>query len=221
MGKKAAKIDLYFDARDAQKKADQIDGWDQSKLETVIVEKEAESGRPSNQTDIVCKYFLDAIEKSLYGWFWTCPNGGKECKYRHALPPGYVFQTKAEREAARRNKKEEISIEEIIEQQRASLGAKGATPVTEASLAKWKEDKKKRKAEDLEKKRKEEAKRNGGRGLNILSGRALFSYDPTLFRDDDEADDAHYDVKPANEIDPEDDDLEDLDEQIDGSLVLS
>lgn len=24
--------------------------------------------------------------------FWQCPNG-KECKYRHALPPGYVLKS--------------------------------------------------------------------------------------------------------------------------------
>lgn len=36
----------------------------------------------------VCKYFLDALEKRLYGWFWVCPNGGDKCQYRHALPPG-------------------------------------------------------------------------------------------------------------------------------------
>ena len=24
--------------------------------------------------------------------FWQCPNG-KECKYKHALPPGYVLKS--------------------------------------------------------------------------------------------------------------------------------
>ncbi|RRT64243.1 hypothetical protein B296_00041980, partial [Ensete ventricosum] len=43
----------------------------------------------------VCKYFLDAVEKKQYGWFWVCPNGGKDCHYRHALPPGYL-QVKSE-----------------------------------------------------------------------------------------------------------------------------
>lgn len=28
------------------------------------------------------------MESSKYGWFWECPNGGKKCHYRHALPPG-------------------------------------------------------------------------------------------------------------------------------------
>ncbi len=40
----------------------------------------------------ICKYFLDAVENSKYGWFWQCPNGGKNCMYRHALPPGFVLK---------------------------------------------------------------------------------------------------------------------------------
>ena len=40
----------------------------------------------------ICKYFLEAVENSKYGWFWTCPNGGEQCSYRHALPKGYVLK---------------------------------------------------------------------------------------------------------------------------------
>ena len=58
----------------------------------------------------VCKFFLEAVEKGLYGWFWSCPNGPK-CIYRHALPPGFVLKKKqTEKEV-----KEEISFEEFIE----------------------------------------------------------------------------------------------------------
>ena len=57
----------------------------------------------------VCKFFLEAVEKGLYGWFWNCPNGAK-CIYRHALPPGFVLKKKQEKEI-----KEEISFEEFIE----------------------------------------------------------------------------------------------------------
>lgn len=38
-----------------------------------------EQGQP-NKTNIICKYFLDAVEKRQYGWFWVCPNGGKEAR---------------------------------------------------------------------------------------------------------------------------------------------
>ena len=62
----------------------------------------------------MCKFFLEAVEKKQYGWFWVCPNGGKDCMYRHALPPGYVLksQMKAllEEEAAN-----QLTVEEQIE----------------------------------------------------------------------------------------------------------
>ena len=40
----------------------------------------------------ICKHFLDAVENGKYGWFWACPNGGDQCMYRHALPPGFVLK---------------------------------------------------------------------------------------------------------------------------------
>lgn len=51
VGKKAAKIDLYTDKRDTDKEADQMDSWDQSKLEEVVKEKHGE--KTAKQTDIV------------------------------------------------------------------------------------------------------------------------------------------------------------------------
>ncbi|KAJ0392092.1 hypothetical protein P43SY_010522 [Pythium insidiosum] len=147
----------------------------------------------------VCKYFLDAIEKSLYGWFWVCPNGGTACKYRHALPPGYVFKSKKDRDAEKSKKVDDISIEEIIEQQRAKLGPTGGTPVTAETLAAYKKEKLERKRVEEEKRLKEEAKKTGGRGP--MSGRALFTYDPTLFRDDADADEDRYSVHSYNEDD--------------------
>ena len=63
----------------------------------------------------VCKYFLEAVEKKQYGWFWVCPNGGKDCHYRHALPPGYVL--KSQMKALLEEETEKISIEEEIENQ--------------------------------------------------------------------------------------------------------
>lgn len=63
----------------------------------------------------VCKYFLDAVEKKQYGWFWVCPNGGKECHYRHALPPGYVL--KSQMKALLEEETEKVSVEEEIEDQ--------------------------------------------------------------------------------------------------------
>lgn len=59
----------------------------------------------------MCKYFLDAIENNKYGWFWVCPGGGDNCMYRHALPPGFVLKKDKKKE----EKEEEISLEELIE----------------------------------------------------------------------------------------------------------
>lgn len=63
------KIDLYIDQRE------------QSATGSVTWTGELE-------TDIVCKHFLEAVERKQYGWFWVCPNGGDSCKYRHCLPEG-------------------------------------------------------------------------------------------------------------------------------------
>lgn len=79
-----------------------------------------------------------AIEKKQYGWFWICPNGGAECKYRHALPPGYVLKSQIKallaEEAANRK-----TVEEEIEEARAAI--EGATPVTAAVFMQWKQRK--------------------------------------------------------------------------------
>jgi len=63
----------------------------------------------------VCKYFLEAVEKKQYGWFWVCPNGGKNCHYRHALPPGYVL--KSQMKALLEEEADKMPIEEEIEEQ--------------------------------------------------------------------------------------------------------
>lgn len=58
---------------------------------------------------------MDAVEKKQYGWFWVCPNGGKECHYRHALPSGYVL--KSQMKALLEEEADKIPIEEEIENQ--------------------------------------------------------------------------------------------------------
>lgn len=55
------------------------------------------------------------MEKKQYGWFWSCPNGGKECHYRHALPPGYVL--KSQMKALLDEEAEKVAIEDEIENQ--------------------------------------------------------------------------------------------------------
>lgn len=58
--------------------------------------------------------------------------------------------------------------------------------VTLEVFMRWKEDKIKRKREEEEKKKKEEEKKSKNKG-NLRTGKELFTYDPTLFIDDDEA----------------------------------
>jgi hypothetical protein len=57
-----------------------MEDWSQEELERVVREKHG-AEKVSNETKIICKFFLDAVEKKQYGWFWKCPNGG-DCKYR-------------------------------------------------------------------------------------------------------------------------------------------
>lgn len=89
VGKKVSKRDVYQDTRDQEaedKEKDKMDDWDEEKLRKVVLSKH---GNPRTTTDKVCKYFIQAVEDGKYGWFWTCPNGGDKCMYRHSLPPGY------------------------------------------------------------------------------------------------------------------------------------
>ena len=165
---KSAKIDIYTDPRDKNGKG------------------------PADRTDIICTHFLDAVEKNLYGWLWECPNGDEKCVYRHALPAGYVLEReKKELEKAKlaaEDDEDELTLEEKIEEERANLPSEGLTPVTMDTFLAWKQRKAERKQKELEEKMKEEAKKSASsKGAGILSGRALFKFDPTLFQDDEEA----------------------------------
>lgn len=108
--RKGEKIDIYSDKRDD----DTMEEWDQETLEKVVESKKNEYNQ-NKPTDIVCKHFLDAVERKQYGWFWSCPNGGKNCIYRHALPPGYVL--KSQMKALLEEESDKMPIEEEIEKQ--------------------------------------------------------------------------------------------------------
>lgn len=177
--RKEAKIDLYSDRRD-----DQIEDWDDEKLAEVVEKKDRRAGP---QTDIVCKYFIEAIENKKYGWFWECPNGGDACMYRHRLPPGFVFKA----DMKKGDEGPVLTLEEIIETEREKI--KNGTPVTLESFKIWKEKKVKEKAELAEAEAKAQAKEkeaNKGK-MKIMSGKALFEFNPDLFVDDDEAEDKY------------------------------
>jgi len=73
---KTDKIDIYKDTRGDEKEFKEEnetnENWDQEMLEKVIKQKH---GHRRAKTDKICRFFIDAIEKSKYGWFWKCVNG--------------------------------------------------------------------------------------------------------------------------------------------------
>lgn len=78
---------------------------------------------------------MEAVEKSKYGWFWQCPSG-EGCIYRHALPPGFTLKKDKKKD----DKRDEISLEDLIEKERAALGPKQTKVTLETFLA-WKKRK--------------------------------------------------------------------------------
>ncbi|XP_022767430.1 zinc finger CCCH domain-containing protein 11-like isoform X2 [Durio zibethinus] len=178
--RKGEKIDIYSDKRDEETMED----WDQETLEKVVESKTKEY-QQNKPTDIVCKYFLEAVEKKQYGWFWVCPNGGKDCHYRHALPQGYVL--KSQIKALIEEESEKTPIEDEIENQndrmryafRAKL--KTSTPMTPELFIEWKKKKIAERDESLAAQKAERAKNDR------MSGRELFMSDASLFVDDAEA----------------------------------
>jgi hypothetical protein len=97
VGRKVEKKDLYSDTREEKLEGrgtlgdddgtktdniwfrglDTMDTWDEDKLRSVVSAK----GNPRTTTDIVCKYFIEAIETQKYGWFWECPNGALQVSH--------------------------------------------------------------------------------------------------------------------------------------------
>jgi len=197
--RKSEKRNIYEDARE---KEEGMNDWDQETLEDVVKKKHGSTN--TNKTDIICKYFLEAVEKSLYGWFWNCPNGDK-CMYRHALPPGFVLKKDQKKE----EEEDKVSLEEHIENERNQLTGT-LTPVNKETFLAWKKRKIQEKKDKLQqdmKAKKEEFK--AGKGMMKISGKEVFLFKPELAdADDDEADDEVYmregegdDDEPCIEID--------------------
>lgn len=182
---KTAKRNIYVDSRDLkdEENAETNEHWDEATLNDVVEKKHGENDRKRpNQTDIVCKYFLDAVEDSKYGWFWECPNGGT-CIYRHALPKGYILK-KDRKKLEEQSRLDQISLEELIENERAKLVTDSTTKVTLETFLQWKKRKLHEKhnqkvvAERNKMKTYKSGKQQG------LSGRDLFTFNPDLVIDD-------------------------------------
>lgn len=174
--RKGEKRDLYSDERDDKNK-DTMDKWDDEKLKEVVLSKH---GNPKTTTDIICKYFIEAVENGKYGWFWICPNGGDTCKYRHSLPPGFKLKTKEEQRMERQAlaNAPKITLEEFIETERLKL-PKERTPITFETFTAWK-------AEYT--KKKQEEKGEQVQTKKTLSGRQLMASGKFTTADQDEED---------------------------------
>ncbi|RZB41643.1 zinc finger CCCH domain-containing protein 15 -like [Asbolus verrucosus] len=186
--RKAEKRSLYVDMRDGEED-ETMENWDEQKLIEVIEKKHGKTGKMPT-TEIICKHFLEAVEKSKYGWFWQCPSG-EGCIYRHALPPGFTLKKDKKKD----EKRNEISLEDLIEKERAALGP-NQTKVTLDSFLAWKKRKIQEKKDAATK--EEEKKRmdfKAGRQVG-LSGREMFSFNPEMatqndMEEDDEAVDSY------------------------------
>jgi len=168
--RKSVKRNVY------EQEEENMDEWTDEKLAEVVAKKHA----GNTDTDIICKNFLEALENNKYGWFWECPNGGKNCKYRHMLPKGFVLKKdrkRMEKEA------QAISIEELIEKERANLDTSKLTKVTLETFVAWKKKKLKEKALADKKEKKEKEKKG------TVSGRDLFLKDPAMLARHVEEDD--------------------------------
>ncbi|KAF2861020.1 hypothetical protein K470DRAFT_257362 [Piedraia hortae CBS 480.64] len=186
IARKTEKKSLYTDTRegeateDDKTKKDDMADWDEEKLRKVVLSKH---GNPKTTTDKVCKYFIEAVENQKYGWFWTCPNGGEKCMYRHSLPPGFVLKTKEQRAAEKalmeKSPLATLTLEDFLESERHKLTGT-LMPVTPETFAKWKKER-------LDKKAAEEQARQA----KEATGRAMFERgDWEVSEDEDDEDDA-------------------------------
>lgn len=189
--RKAEKRDIYTDVRDQ----DTMDTWDEAKLAEVVEKKHGEAERRMPKTDIICKHFLDALEQNKYGWFWECPNGGQKCHYRHAVPPGFVLKKNKKNLDEVKSAEETLTIEDLIETERAKLGGNLARITLETFLA-WKKAKIREK-QDSEQKERDRKRDEFKAGRSIgLSGRDMFTFRPELADEDgqDEEGEEAYDL---------------------------
>lgn len=157
--------------------------------------EQAENKRSKKaKTDIVCKFFLDAIKSKVYGLKWKCPNGD-ECHYKHCLPKDYVIKTLKGTMQEEMTFEEFHDLEEKIDAERERVSVNG-TKVTQETLSVW-----------LEKRRKDKEKTVDTKKRDLLAkmktGRDLFTSDSANFQDDENADDDVYENENNNDWEDE------------------
>jgi len=130
MDAKSAKRSMYHDTRE-NKEDETNEDWLEADLQDVIAKKHGTEA--TNMTRIICKHFLEAVENYKYGWFWKCVDGDS-CKYRHALPVGYVLKRDRKKDE---KGKDVMPIEDQVERQRAELSVE-TTQLTIQTFLEWK-----------------------------------------------------------------------------------
>lgn len=180
------------------KEKNEMEDWTEDQLREAVDKKHGKEKNKATTTDKICNLFIKAIEEKKYGWFWDCPNGPR-CKYRHVLPEGFVLESekKALKAAEKENK---ISLEDLIERERAALGP-NQTKITLETFSVWKAKKKAEKLAALEQETKEKSKKAKSGQVKGLTGRELFAFEANVGGDDDEAED----IAIERENDEEDD----------------
>jgi len=183
--RKAAKRNIYAD----EENKDGMDEWDDDKLAEVVAKKHG--AEKTNETDIICKHFLDAVENNKYGWFWECPivKNKQECKYRHALPKGFVLKKD---KLKKQQEEATITIEELVDTERAKLNSSNLTKITLQTFVAWKKKKLKEKADAMKKENAKKKKEFATGNTGGMSGRDMFMMDPNIlskYNQDEEEDD--------------------------------
>lgn len=176
--KKSEKKSIYTDMRDEENKDGGMENWDEETLRDAVEKKHGATNKTKPPTDIICKFFIEALEQSKYGWFWDCPNGGNKCHYRHALPPGFVLK----KDKKKLENKPTIAMEELVEVERSKL-PHDLPKLTLESFLQWKKRKLEEKKELLAKQESDKkAEFKAGRNVG-LSGRDMFTFNPELATD--------------------------------------
>lgn len=144
----------------------------------------------------VCRFFLEAVTRKIYGWKWECPNGD-DCQYKHCLPKGYVMMTQADKMQEEMTIEEYMDLEEQIDEERNRISLNG-TPVNEITFKEWK-----RKRDEIRMKEKgitkDEMEKNKKK-----TGIQLFRSDADMFQDDAEAtDDMKYTTRDEELVEEE------------------
>ena len=173
-------FDIYTDIRDVKGLKEDKGNNVESEVNKIAEEKEKKRKKLC-QSNIVCRYFLEAVQRKIYGWKWECPNGD-DCQYKHCLPKGYIMLTKEDKLQEEMTIEEYMDLEEQIDEERTRISLNG-TPVNDNTFKEWKRkrDEQRLKEKGIMKDEVDKTKKK--------TGIQLFKSDAAIFQDDEGATD--------------------------------